>query len=283
MAYVLALTGAASAADGIRAITVPSEDRLLTFLKTGRVADVPIKGGQHVEAGQVLVQLDDAVERLKKQQVKAEAENQTRIEAAQADLDQKNVDLAKMRRLFEKEVATEWEMQHAILDVLIAELTLKLTKFQHDQDQLTLQEAEIDLERMKLKTPIDGIVERVFVETGESVDPSVDVVRVVNIDPLWIDVPVPLAEAHGLRVEQSVTVTFPGDPDVVAKGRIIKTGAVADAASETLPVRVEVPNPSGRPAGEHVTVELPQSAVAEKGHGKGLAASADGAPGGAIP
>jgi hypothetical protein len=37
--------------------------------------------------------------------------------------------------------------------------------------------------------------------------------------------------------------------------------SVADAASDTLRVRVEVANPSLRPAGEHVTVSFP---LAEK-------------------
>ena len=44
------------------------------------------------------------------------------------------------------------------------------------------------------------------------------------------------------------------------KGKVIHIAAVADAASNTLTVRVEVANPASRPAGEHVRVRLVDSA-----------------------
>ena len=40
-------------------------------------------------------------------------------------------------------------------------------------------------------------------------------------------------------------------------GRVVHVGAVADAASATLKVRIEVPNMEKRPAGEHVQVMCP--------------------------
>ena len=47
------------------------------------------------------------------------------------------------------------------------------------------------------------------------------------------------------------------------EGKVIHVSRVADPASETLEVRVELPNPSTRLAGEHVTVTFP-----EPGNGK---------------
>jgi len=41
---------------------------------------------------------------------------------------------------------------------------------------------------------------------------------------------------------------------MVTEGRVVFVGSVADAASGTLRVRVEVPNKASRPAGEHVLV-----------------------------
>jgi len=115
------------------------------------------------------------------------------------------------------------------------------------------------VDHMQLKSPIDGRIERVEVEAGESINALADVVQVVQIDPLWIDVPVPLTEAMGLRRNMVATVEFSGPKKVATDGRITFVGAVADAASGTLRVRVEVPNPAGRPAGEHVTVISPAS------------------------
>jgi len=100
-------------------------------------------------------------------------------------------------------------------------------------------------------------VERVLVEEGESVDALHEVIRVVQIDPLWIEVPVPLPQARSLKVAQKVCVAFersgPGEPN----GTISHVASVADAASDTLTVRVEVANPTARPAGERVDVSFP--------------------------
>ena len=112
---------------------------------------------------------------------------------------------------------------------------------------------------MKLKSPIDGSIEKVEVETGESVNALQSVVRVMQIDPLWIDVPVPLADASSLACEGDAEVSFPGTEKMSPKGKIIFIAAVADAGSGTLKVRVEVANNSKRPAGEHVTVLFPSS------------------------
>ena len=102
-------------------------------------------------------------------------------------------------------------------------------------------------------------------EVGESVNTTTtEVIRVVQIDPLWIDAPVPLTQAVELKVGRTAQVVFglpdkptkaePASTSLVVPGRVIFVGAVADAASDTLRVRIEVPNQAKRPAGEHVRV-----------------------------
>ena len=139
----------------------------------------------------------------------------------------------------------------------MAELSLQLAKFDREQAKRKYTEAKIQLEKMSLKSPIDGRIETIHVETGESVNVLADVVRVVQIDPLWIDVPVPLAMAMVMGRRKTVKVEFPNPGKMSIEGNIIYVAAVADAASSTLRVRIEVPNKSNRPAGEHVEVDFP--------------------------
>jgi len=90
------------------------------------------------------------------------------------------------------------------------------------------------------------------------------VVRLVQIDPLWIDVPVPIEKAKRLKPGDVVPVAFlraegPAGKEAFvederAEGKVIFVAAVSDAAAAALTVRVEVPNPKGRPAGEPVRV-----------------------------
>jgi RND family efflux transporter MFP subunit len=251
---LLPRTACCESSPGIRAITNPSADIILSFIQPGRIAKVSLKEGDSVEAGQLLIQLDDAVEQAQLAQLKAQSENTAQVQAAEASLEQKRIDLEKLKKAAEHRAATELEVQHATLDVKIAELSLEVARFEHEQDQRKYNEAQISVENMRLKSPISGKIEKVDVEVGECVNALADVVRVVKIDPLWVDVPVPLATARELKQGKTAKVKFPGTGTATVDGHITFVGAVADAASDTLRVRIEVPNQANRPAGEHVNV-----------------------------
>lgn len=259
-------------AQGIEAITKPSEDVTLSFVRPGQIAGITVKEGDQVNAGQLLVQQEDAAERAQLAQLKAQAEDTLRIRAAEAQLAQKRVDLEKLEHAAKSGAVPQWDVEHARLDVVIAEMSLDLAKFQHQQDIMKYDELYKQLERMQLKTPIAGRVERIWPRQGESVDALAKVIRVVRIDPLWLDVPVPLKVARGLKLDQEGLVAFPGEDEPV-RGRIIHVAAVADAASDTLLVRVEVANAGGRPAGERPTVVFP-TATGSKEQGGGSTESA---------
>jgi RND family efflux transporter MFP subunit len=243
----------------VKAITNPSSDRILSFVQPGRIAKVHFVEGQWVKAGQVLVQQDDSVEQIQLAQLRAASEDTTQILASDASLAQKRVDLEKIQKAAARNAATELEVEHAKLDVTMAELSLKLAKFEHEQAKRKYNEVKVQVEKMRLVSPIDGRIEKIHVEAGESINALTDVVRVVQIDPLWIDVPVPLIQAMDLATEKKARVLFPSPNSASVEGSIIYISAVADAASGTLRVRIEVPNKSNRPAGEHVEIIFPAS------------------------
>jgi len=247
----------ANSGAGIAAITNPSGDVTLSFVQPGRIARIHFKEGDAVKAGAVLVQLDDSVERARLAQLEADSKNTTNIEAGEASLAQKRVDLKKLEKAASLNAATDLEVEHAKLDVTIAELSLKVAVFEHEQAQRKYDEAKLQIDNMSLKSPIDGSIEKIDVETGESINVLESVVRVVQIDPLWIDVPVPLAETTNLICGNTAQVEFTSPGKMSVKGTIAFIGAVADAASGTLRVRIEVPNKSNRPAGEYVRVVFP--------------------------
>ena len=199
--------------EGITAITVPSADVILSFVQPGLISKVLIKEGDKVEAEQMLIQQD--------------------LEAAEASLAQKKVDLKRLEWAGERGSATELEVEHARLDVKMAQIVV---------------------DRMCLKSPIAGIVDKVEVEVGEAINGLADVVRVVKTDLLWVDVPVPLFEGRTLKVGQIAEVKFPDSDKDISQAKIIYVSTVADAASSTLRVRIEVPNKLNRPAGEHVRI-----------------------------
>lgn len=250
---------------GISAFTRPSEDRTLSLVRAGLISKVHVEDGDEVKAGQVLIQLDDEAEQAQLAQVKAEAENKLSIEAAVAELDQKRLELEKMEKAFAGKAATELEVANAKLEVLIKELSLELAKFKFKQAQLKYAETKAYLERMKLISPIDGRIQKITVDEGEAVEKLTRIIQVVKIDPMEIDVPVPLAMARdSLAKGQVAIVVFDSGKGRSAKGKIINIAPVADPASDTISVKIELPNPTSRPPGEHVKVFFPAAGKARE-------------------
>ena len=247
-----------SQAEELQAITTPSVDITLSFVVAGRLAEVLVKEGDLVKKNQLLANLDDKPERIQVEQLRVQATDTTQILAAEAELAQKKVDLEKLEMAKTKGAASDWEIEHMRLGVRIAELSLKAATLEHEQYQRKYAQAVSQLERMRLVSPTEGRVEKLFVRPGEAAKTLGPVIQLVRVDPLWIDVPVPLTQAKQLALEQNVPVTFPGaNPVEAPNGRIIHLSSVADAASDTLRVRIEIANPFGRPAGERVNVRFP--------------------------
>ena len=262
--------------EGTEAITRPSEDRTLSFVSPGEIATMAIEDegagkiikpilaeGDAVKIGQVLARQDTKVEQAQAEQLKATAEDRIRIDAQQAKLKQTEVDLRKFEEALKRGAATPLEVEHARLEVTIAKLSLDLANFEQVQARRKYEERVLLIARMSLRSPIDGVVREIFRRPGEAVNALEKVIRVVKIDPLWIDVPVPKARARARRRSQPAQVDFsppsgaggkPSAPAARVKGEIVYVAVEEDAASLTRTVRVRVPNPTRRPAGEHVMV-----------------------------
>lgn len=257
--------GKAAPPVGVETITKPSGDVWLAMVEPGLIVKVLVKEGAPVRVGDVLIQLDDEVRLAELESAKAEADSDTRIEAAVATLDQKKVSLERVKEAYSESVATATELDLAKLDVEIATKQLELERFVQEQSKRKVNELELRIKRTKMHSPINGTVELVAFKEGEAVDALTRVIRVVNVDPLWIDAPMPMAQAASLQKaltdgdDATVTVCFAdadGRPDAtsVCTGKVIHVAQVADFGTGSRVVRVEVPNPGDRPAGEHVWV-----------------------------
>jgi multidrug efflux pump subunit AcrA (membrane-fusion protein) len=210
---LLSVPTSAIADTAVMAITIPSADVTLSFVQPGLIAKVLVKEGDKVKAGQLLIQQD--------------------IEAAEASLAQKKVDLKRLEWAAGRGSATDLEVEHARLNVKMAQIIVN---------------------RMCLKSPIAGTIDKIAIEVGEAVNGLVGIIRVVKTSPLWIDVPVPLAKGRSLNLKQIAQVMFPDSGDEPINAKITYVSTVADAASSTLRTRIEVPNKMSRPAGEHVRI-----------------------------
>jgi RND family efflux transporter MFP subunit len=218
----------------------------------GKIKNLTVAKGDLVETGDVLVTLEDDIEKIQKKILTGRSENRVPIQLAEVELAQKKKNLENLKRAQLKGATSQWEVDHAALAVDTAFLTLKVREFELSQDVLKLESVLEMIDRLTLKSPVKGIVEDILVERAETVQAMVPVVRLVEIDPLIIDLPVPVEQAVSLQIGQIGMVSFPDNTEL--EGTVTHISSVADAAATTLSVTLRIVNNDRRPAGERVSV-----------------------------
>ena len=204
------------------AVSKPSADIVLSFVKPGRIIEVLCKEGDTVRIGELLAKQEDRAELVRVKMLEAQAADETKIKMADAELLLKKKDLGKLEEAMRKGAATEWETDHARLDVETSKIALEKARLDHEQDLRSFEEASIEFDYLHLLSPIDGYVEEVKIEAGESVQAFDTVIRVVLTDPLFIDVPVTVPLANQLMKKQAAIVTFP-----LANGQTVDFSSLA--------------------------------------------------------
>jgi RND family efflux transporter MFP subunit len=242
----------------VEAVTNARHDLKLGFTVGGRVDRIAVEPGQSVQKGDVLMELDNKEGKalIKIYQARADSGAQIKVAKERANLAQTEYDLIIERE--EREVYDEGGKRRRKAELAVAEAELEVAKMQQKEAGLQLEQAQARADRYLLKAPMNGIVEQLIVNEGEVVEQLKPVLRLVVADPLRIDAAVPTHRTLGLQVDgrayvqvrQEVLPGFEG----YYHARIVHIANVADAASGTRLVRLEMPNPQAMPAGTPVDV-----------------------------
>lgn len=96
-----------------------------------------------------------------------------------------------------------------------------------------------------ISTPIGGVLQELDVREGMTLAAGAPLARVNGLASVWLEVAVPEAQSQGIRVGQRATARLPALPGQLIEGEITAVLPEANAASRTLRVRVELPNPDG--------------------------------------
>ena len=172
-------------------------------LEAGVIRDIPVHEGQQVAQNDLLLQLDDRkavadeqVAEAKYNAAKAKADDDINIRysVAAADVAKAEYESAvkgnqdvpnstprvKMNELLLKCTETKLAIEKARLDRNVAEKEAAAA-------QAEVEAAKVTIDRHKLLSPISGVVQAIRSHKGESVQPNQPVIRVMQLDTLWVE------------------------------------------------------------------------------------------------
>ena len=242
-------------AERLEGITTPSADVSASFTSQALITELNVKEGQLVKKGQLLALQERAVLTNELVRLKKEASAPAPIERAKLEIEFSKKDVENLREALKKGATSQKELNDASLTLKTAEINLRDALFQKEVATLKIKELQSRLKQFELRTPIDGIIEKLEIDAGEAPRPGEEHIRIVKINPMWVEIPVPRQIATALKNGLQATITFPDDTKNT-QGKIIFISPVADTASDTVRVKIELPNPAKRLVGERVTVEF---------------------------
>lgn len=150
---------------------------------SGRVVDLAVAEGERVTQGQFLLQIDPRSLRTRVEGGTASLEaaeaslDQIRqgIETGRVQLTQARQTLARQQDLWSQQLTTRESLERAQNDVQVAESGLLEREKQVNaqaarinQERATLDSARFDLSKVRIESPIDGIVTRRNIQEGET-------------------------------------------------------------------------------------------------------------------
>ncbi len=242
---------------GIKGVTRPSQDAVMGFSFPTSVLEVLVSDGDVVTMGAPLVRADDreAHSAVVLQTIRA----QSRIDvlAEEKALELAEVELSATKTAFEGGGGSSIELDRAQLGADTAKLRLEASQQRFQEQQVQLEQLQIRFEKHTVNAPFDGVVESVIVAVGDTVRDSDPVVRVVSVDPLWIDVATPTEQTMGLKAgDPAWCLVRIGDDLRLMNATIEGISPVADSVTGARRVRVEASNPELLPAGLTVFVRF---------------------------
>lgn len=254
---------------GHRAVTRPSRDAAIGFTLPTSVLEVLVTGGQRVKQGDLLIRGDDREDLAEAEFQKARADTPLPVERAQADVDLAKLEFDRAQEAFSREGLSPAEYERANARFIAANIDLELSRLNQTLAALQADRSFARVDKYRLLAPFDGTVDAVSVDVGQNVPQGDPVIRIVNVNPLWIDVPVPTQDSLSLSPDggEPAWILMPIlDEPRVYQGKVIEVAPTADAASGTRRVRVEVPNAELVPPGLNCWVRFapPSSAWDER-------------------
>ncbi len=241
----------APVADEFEGVTAPVRTVELAVAVAEPVAEVLVRPGDRVEAGQVLLRLRSEGAQLRLERLRLRASSTLQADAARAEWELSKLELDDAREAAEQGAMTPRELRRVELDVDRDRLAYELLLEQRAELAVQVREAEEAMRAFELVAPSAGTVRRVEAEVGERLRPAEPAIEIVETTRLVVGVAVPTGRSLSLKVGDGVRVSLsPGSgAPVEVRGRVVFIEPVADFASLRRRVRVEVPNELELPAG----------------------------------
>ncbi|GDY02071.1 secretion protein HlyD [Planctomycetota bacterium] len=253
----------------VTGVLAAQEDLALGFQVAGRLREMSVDVGDHVQEGQQLASLELADFVLAQSRSRAartaarvklgmsaegedvviEVESAAHVREAQAVLSEAKLACDRIQQLVSGKLRAPVELDAAVAACQIADSRVQAAREQvqtwlaeSQQRDIELQQSNKNLQDSKLASPFSGRVAERRAVVGQYVQAGVPVLELLRMQPMRLRLLVPERMASDVKAMMLVNFTVDGGGAVVVQGIVRRIGAVIDRSNRTLLVEAEVPN-----------------------------------------
>jgi RND family efflux transporter MFP subunit len=248
--------GVATAAQAVTVdcVVEPAQKVKVGSAATGLVSEVLANRGDKVEAGQVIARLDSSVEEANLAIARAQASSTENVEAQRTRVELYRKRVERSAKLAPG-ITTQEKLDQQDADFQVGQRDLQTELLKNRLAGLEQKRAEAMLGLRVIRSPIAGLVTEKLLAPGEFVRQETPVFTVVQLDPLYVEAYVPVAEWGRVTMGGTGTVRLEEPIGGEYEAKVTVVDHVFDAASGTFGIRLEMPNPKNAlPAGQRCKV-----------------------------
>lgn len=227
----------------IRGIVECRHDLELSFASSGVIIETLVSEGQTVQRGDVLMRLDQQIERIEVDRRRTVWQSQAELDAANARANLSTRQLEAGRKVYKsaRGISRE-ELQNRELAADLAKSELARLQTQKTIEEFDFLTAQESLERRTLKASAVGIISKIVRRAGESAQANEPVLELCDISALFFVANLPVKQAETIIQGQSVTLHNTGRA-IDFSGEVSFVSPVVDSASGLRRIKVQVIDP----------------------------------------
>lgn len=214
----------------------------------GQISRLPVKEGDQVKKGQVLLEIWnddlDAQIKLAKSEILA---SESRVKEACVIANVAKHEADRQITLRKKGLSSDGASERAIGDAKARQAACQASKSSAEVSRARLSVARAALERTQLKAPFDGVVAEITGELGEYVTPSPigvptpPAVDIIDVSCLYILAPIDEVDAPEIKQEMPARISFDAYKKKFFNGKVRRISPyVLDREKQARTVDIEV-------------------------------------------
>ena len=201
-----------------------------------------LKAAQAVVAS-IEAQLNLSQSELKRAQslFKRKVASRRQLDVAQAAVTRGSADLQRAAAQLQAAHAKLQEARAERVRLSVIDGQFAILDNQENELAAQIERQQLDLNDRTIRSPVNGVVDRTFVETGEYVTPGQRLAMVHDPTKIWVEANIKETEVSRLQIGQRAEISVDAYPDLVVEGVISRIGNSTTSEFALLPS----PNPSG--------------------------------------